>query len=167
MTTTLSYLPYDIIWQIGKYMDYDSSINFNRVLDPSDRLVHRKFSKQEMFEHEVIAQRRAIAIALSRVDVYSARSAKGLRKRCKCIVDMLSMMRTHKRASIIWKLYPKFYDSVMQKCKDIIDPDNWDFQRCTPYFKKWIQKTSNNLKTEMENKRPEKEPRVIVKEITI
>ena len=48
-------MPYDIIYLIGKMLDYDSTIQFNRVLLPADRVVHRVFTKDEAKAHELEA----------------------------------------------------------------------------------------------------------------
>jgi hypothetical protein len=167
MTTTLSYLPYDIIWQVGKYLDYDSSINFNRILDPLDRIVHRKFTKQECFEHEVFAQRQTLLIATTKCMEFHSRTTRQRRKRCKSIIDMLKMMRIQKRGSIVWKLYPQFYTAVSNKCDEILDQEGGFLDLAPPYYKKWLTKVATDLKMDIENKMPQTYPKKLVTQIEI
>ena len=151
MTTIFSDVPYDLIRYIGKYLDYDSTINFNRVLHPSERIVHRRFSKQELFEHEVVSQRQTLLIAASRNNEYSSRTKRGLRRRCWCILHMISILRLHKRGSIVWKTYPKFYDSLMRKCNEIIEPESNFLCQAAPKYKRLIKMAAILLKAELEN----------------
>jgi len=167
MTTIFSDVPYDLIRYIGNYLDYDSTINFNRILDPTERIVHRRFSKQELFEHEVVSQRQTLLIASSRINEYSSRTIRGLRKRCRCIVDMMSIMRLHKRGSIVWKTYPKFYDAVMRKCNEILEPESNFLCDATSNYKKSIKKEAILLKADLEGNISTTNPRRIYKTITI
>jgi len=167
MTTIFSDVPYDLILYIGKYLDYDSSINFNRTLAPLDRVVHRKFTKRECFNHEVVAQRQTLLIASTRCMEGPSRTVRQRRKRCKSIVDMFSMLRIHKRGSIVWKLYPQFYNAIMRKCDDILEPESGFLDPATPYYKKWLTKAAINLKMDLENKMPQTPPSRLMKEIQI
>lgn len=168
MKTIFSYLPYDIILQVGKYLDYESSINFNRILDPLDRVVHRKFTKQECFEHEVVAQRRTLLITYSRSNYYNTLTMRQRRKNCKIMRDMLSRMRTKRRESVIWKTYQKFYMAVMDKCIEILDPETRFLDHATPYYKKWLAHEAAGLQAELlEYGVPGEDPIKLVQEITI
>jgi len=167
MKTIFSDVPYDIILYIGKYLDYDSSINFNRILDPLDRIVHRKFTKQECFEHELVAQRQTLLIATTKCMEIPSRTTRQRRKRCKKIIDMLDMLRTHKRGSVVWKLYPQFYTAVSKKCDEILDREGGFLDLAPPYFKRWITKAAIKLKMDIENKMPQRPPHKLAKEITI
>jgi len=167
MKTIFSYIPYDVILYIGKYLDYDSSINFNRILDPLDRIVHRKFTKQECFEHELVAQRQTLLIAAIIPSSIPSRTNRQLRKKCKKLVDMLDMLRTNKRGSVVWKMYPQFYKAIVRKCDEILDEEGGFLDLAPRYFKRWLTKAAIKLKMDIENKMPQRPPRTLAKEITI
>jgi len=168
MTTIFSDVPYDLIRYIGNYLDYDSTINFNRVLHPTERLVHRKFTKQECFEHELVAQRQALLIAATIPNSDSSISTtRRVRKNCKRIIGMLKMLRIHKRGSIVWKEYPQFYDAVSLKCHKILDPESGFIDIAPIYYKKWLTKTAIALKMDLENNMPQRGPKRLVAQIQI
>ena len=64
---------------------------------------------------------------------------------------MMSIMRLHKRGSIIWKTYPKFYDAVMRKCNEILEPESNFLCGATSNYKKSIKKAAILLKADLEN----------------
>ena len=167
MKTIFSDVPYDLILYIGKYLDYESTIHFNRILDPLDRIVHRKFTKKECFEHELVAQRQTLLIATTKIMEIPSRTTGQRRKKCKKIIDMLDMLRTHKRGSVVWKLYPQFYTAVSKKCDEILDQEGGFLDLAPPYFKRWLTKAAIKLKMDIENKMPQRPPRTLAKEITI
>ena len=45
-------IPTDVIIRIGKFLDYQSTINWNRTLNPTDRITHRRFTQEEVTLHE-------------------------------------------------------------------------------------------------------------------
>lgn len=167
MKTIFSDVPYDLILYIGKFLDYDSTIEFNRTLEPLDRIVHRKFTKQQCFEHEVVAQRQTLLIACSRCTEVPSRTIRQRRKRCKRILSMLNMLKIHKRGSIIWKLYPQFYNAIMRKCDEILDQEGGFLDLAPPYYKKWLTKVAIDLKMDIENKMPQTYPKKLMTEIEI
>lgn len=167
MKTIFSDVPYDLILYIGKYLDYDSTINFNRILDPLDRIVHRKFTKQECFEHEVVAQRNTLMIVGTLNDTTPSRSKQQKRKRCKNLIYLLSILRTHKRPSIVWKVHPKIHTAMSMKCDEILDEEGGFLDLAPPYFKRWLTKVAIKLKMDIDNNIPQTEPETILKEITI
>ena len=168
MKTTFSYLPYDIILQVGKFLDYDSSINFNRILDPLDRVLHRKFTKRELFEHEVVAQVQALLVAYNRSNYYNTTTMRQRRKKCKIILHMLSLMRIKRRESVVWKTYQKFYMVALDKCIEILDPETGFLDHATPYYRKLFVREATALQSELlEHGVPEKGPVKRVEGITI
>ncbi len=80
---------------------------------------------------------------------------------------MLSILRLHKRGSIVWKTYSKFYDAVMRKCSEILEPESNFLYCATPNYKKLIKKAAILLKAELENNISTTNPRRIYKTITI
>jgi hypothetical protein len=96
-----------------------------------------------------------------------SRTVRQRRKRCRGILDMFSMLRIHKRSSIVWKLYPQFYNAIMRKCDDILEPESEFLEPAPPYYKKWLIKAAIALKTELENNMPQRGPKRLVAQIQI
>lgn len=80
---------------------------------------------------------------------------------------MLSILRLQKRGSIVWKTYPKFYDAVMLKCNEILEPGSEFLSSATPNYKKWIKKAAVLLKAELEKNTPTTNPSGIYSAITV
>jgi hypothetical protein len=77
------------------------------------------------------------------------------------------MLRIHKRGSIVWKLYPQFYNAIVRKCDEIVEPDSGFLESATPYYKRWLTKAAINLKMDLENKMPQTPPSRLMREIEI
>jgi len=122
MSFIFSNVPVDIIVYLGKFLDYDSTINLNRTMQPCDRLVHRRFTEKELLLHESQAIAQGKKCILSNFNnIYHPDLKRRVQKRCKCLLELLRGFRKNKRAFLIVKRNAGLRSVILAKCLDILD----------------------------------------------
>jgi hypothetical protein len=121
MTFIFSNVPVDIIVYLGKFLDYDSIINLNRTMHPSDRLVRRKFTKNEVDSHESQAIAQGKKTILEKFNyIYDFNLKRMVQKKCKHLLEILRGFRKNKRAFLIVKRSGPLRNIIISKCQEIL-----------------------------------------------
>jgi len=122
MTFIFSNVPVDIIVYLGKFLDYDSIINLNQTMQPCDRLVHRKFTKNEVDSHESQAIAQGKKTILDKFNyIYDFNLKRMVQKKCRHLLEILRGFRKNKRAFLIVKRSPGLRNVISLKCQDVLD----------------------------------------------
>jgi hypothetical protein len=121
MPFIFSNVPVDIIVYLGKFLDYDSIINLNRTMQPSDRLVRRKFTKNEVNSHESQAIAQGKKNVLEKFNyIYDLSLKRMVQKKCKNLLEILRSFRKNTRAFHIVKRNSALRNIIVSKCKDVL-----------------------------------------------
>ena len=146
--TTFDEIPYDIILIIGKLLDYESIINWNRTLSPIDRIVHRKFTQQEAIAHEMAVWIPCLLRRSNKLNDFTMYDDIGIRKKSKIMMDFLCMLRKKHRASIVLRSSLGLYTNTVSKCKSILDPTSDVIRAAFKTDQKRIRKIARQILTE-------------------
>ena len=119
MMFIFSNVPVDIIVYLGKFLDYDSTINLNQTMQPCDRLVHRRFTEKEIL-FQAIAQGKKYVLSNFN-NIYHPDLKRRTQKRCKMLLELLRGFRKNKRAFLIVKRNAGLRNVILAKCQDILD----------------------------------------------
>jgi hypothetical protein len=121
MVFIFSNVPIDIIVYLGKFLDYDSIINLNQTMYPSDRIVHRRFTKNEVDSHEAQAIAQGKKTLLDKFNyIYDRDLKRMVQKKCKNLLEILRTFRKNKRAFHIVKRNSALRNIIILKCKDVL-----------------------------------------------
>ena len=149
MKTTLSYLPYDIIWSVGNFLDYDTVQTLNRVLEFEDRLVE-KIPKREIIEHELYLWIRRIEYDMKEISVKWGPVLFQVEV-CK-LLNVLDKLKRKSRGYIVLEYSKEIRQTIKEMCIEILESpqDNYT-QRVPPHIYKILKDSAAELLYDIED----------------
>jgi hypothetical protein len=91
-------------------------------MQPCDRLVHRKFTKNEVLSHESQAIAQGKKTILEKFNyIYDFNLKRMVQKKCKNLLEILRGFRKNKRAFIIVKRSGPLRNIIISKCQEVLD----------------------------------------------
>ena len=151
ISTYFDYLPTaDIIHEnIFPYLDYESRINFNRVLPPIERL-GRRLPIQAILSHDYFVQYARMNSDLDYIRSYD----NPILKRCQRLVTVLTNCKPTGRYAVLLKHNETLRQATINKCLEIADQEKYVLKRASPYFKKKIQLIASQTLSEILEMKP-------------
>ena len=128
MTTTLSHLPFDIIWKIGEFLDYNTVQTLNRVLDFEERLV-KKIPTKKIIEHELYVWNQRIEYDMKRIESY--RGNNYYHKICK-LLNVFDKLKKKSRGYILLEYSGPIRRSMREMCTNILESSRAEYTRDVP-----------------------------------
>ena len=128
MTTTLSHLPFDIIWKIGEFLGYDNVQTLNRVLDFDDRLV-KKIPTKKIVQHELYVWNRRIEYDMKRIEAYHGNNY--YHKICK-LLNVFDKLKKKSRGYILMEYSGLVRRAMKEICTDILESSRAEYTRDVP-----------------------------------
>jgi hypothetical protein len=109
-------------------------------MQSSDRLVHRRFTKEELLGHEIHSIAQGYKTAVTRVTEYNHYNIKDrIRYKCRCLLSMFQTYRKNNRAYVLVQHHPKLRNLIIEKCEDVFTTERIFGADTTKYFLKKIR----------------------------
>jgi len=143
--TMFNEIPTDVIIRIGKFLDYQSTINWNRTLNPTDRIVHRRFTQEEVTLHDAHVWRKTLTTKIDFIASFVRENDPWFRKKCKHMMDLFCMFKANHRAFVLLKNSQVLHNGVVNKCVSILDSKTGIIQAACKTDKKRLKKIARRV----------------------
>lgn len=130
MSNPFNDVPYDVLqYHLAKYLDLDSTVNFNRVVEQRDR-VSRRIPKNKLIKHHFNVARTRVASVLARVQMLPSGQKRTL--------EVYRVLKMNQDPMIIVPLIQysiNYRNIVYRKFKEYEDPNSVQYEMLSPSWK--------------------------------